>query len=71
MSLAEDTVFLSKGRELVYHWHCATREDATEDIFEYIEVFIIERVVTQPSAMTPQPSTKRGRGGLTRVHGIG
>lgn len=39
MSLAEDTVFLSKGRDLVYHRHYATREDATPDIFEYIEVF--------------------------------
>lgn len=35
MCLAEDTVFLSKGRELVYHRHYATREDATQDIFEY------------------------------------
>jgi len=26
-------------RELVYHRHYATREDATQDIFEYIEVF--------------------------------
>lgn len=26
-------------RELVYHRHYATREEATQDIFEYIEVF--------------------------------
>jgi len=26
-------------RELVYHRHYATRDDATQDIFEYIEVF--------------------------------
>ena len=26
-------------REFVYHRHYATREDATRDIFEYIEVF--------------------------------
>lgn len=26
-------------RELVYHWHDATRDEATQDIFEYIEVF--------------------------------
>jgi transposase InsO family protein len=39
MSLAEDTGFLSKGRELVYHRHYATREDAIQDIFKYIEVY--------------------------------
>ena len=26
-------------RELVYHWRYATRDEATQDIFEYIEVF--------------------------------
>jgi transposase InsO family protein len=26
-------------RELVYHRHDATRDEATQDIFEYIEVF--------------------------------
>ena len=30
-------------RELVYHRHDATREDATQDIFEYIEVFYNRR----------------------------
>ena len=26
-------------RELVYHWHYTTREEAKQDIFEYIKVF--------------------------------
>jgi transposase InsO family protein len=30
-------------RELVYHRHDATRDEATQDIFEYIEVFYNRR----------------------------
>jgi transposase InsO family protein len=30
-------------RELVYHWHDATRDEATQDIFEYIELFYNRR----------------------------
>jgi putative transposase len=29
--------------ELVYPWHYATREEAKQDIFEYIEVFYNRR----------------------------
>jgi transposase InsO family protein len=34
-----ESFFGTLKRELVYHRHYATREDATQDIFEYIEVF--------------------------------
>jgi transposase InsO family protein len=27
----------------VYHWHDATRDEATQDIFEYIKVFYNRR----------------------------
>jgi transposase InsO family protein len=27
----------------VYHWHDATRDEATQDIFEYIELFYNRR----------------------------
>ena len=34
-----ESFFGTLKRELVYHQHYATRENATQDIFEYIEVF--------------------------------
>ena len=34
-----ESFFGTLKRELVYHRHYATREDATQDIFEYLEVF--------------------------------
>ena len=34
-----ERVFGTRTRELVYHRHYATRDDATPDIFESIEVF--------------------------------
>lgn len=34
-----ESFFGTLKRELVYHRHYATRDDATQDIFEYIEVF--------------------------------
>jgi putative transposase len=34
-----ESFFGTLKRELVYHRHCATRDEATQDIFEYIEVF--------------------------------
>lgn len=34
-----ESFFGTLKRELVYHRHYATRKDATQDIFEYIEVF--------------------------------
>ncbi|MEO7859710.1 MAG: IS3 family transposase [Nitrospirales bacterium] len=34
-----ERVFGTLTRELVYHQHYATRDEATQDIFEYIEVF--------------------------------
>jgi putative transposase len=34
-----ESFFGTRKRELVYHRHYATREEATQDIFEYIEVF--------------------------------
>ncbi len=34
-----ESFFGTLKRELVYHRHYATREDATQDIFEYSEVF--------------------------------
>ena len=53
-----ESFFGTLKRELVYHRHCATREDATQDIFEYIKVFYNRK--HRRSAMTPWPSTKRG-----------
>jgi putative transposase len=38
-----ESFFGTLKRELVYHRHYATREDATQDIFEYIEVFYDRR----------------------------
>ena len=38
-----ESSFGTLKRELVYHQHYATREDATQDIFEYIEVFYHRR----------------------------
>ena len=38
-----ESFFGTLKRELVYHWHYATREDARQDIFEYIEVFYNRR----------------------------
>jgi putative transposase len=38
-----ESFFGTLKRELVYHRHYATREDATQDIFEYIEVFYNRR----------------------------
>ena len=34
-----ESFFGTLKRELAYHWRYATREEATQDIFEYIEVF--------------------------------
>jgi transposase InsO family protein len=34
-----ESFFRTLKRELVYHRHYATRDGATRDIFEYIEVF--------------------------------
>ncbi len=34
-----ESFFGTLKRELIYHRHYATRQDATQDIFEYIEVF--------------------------------
>ncbi|MCS6325510.1 MAG: transposase [Nitrospira sp.] len=34
-----ESFFGTLKRELVYHRHYATRDEATRDIFEYIEVF--------------------------------
>ena len=34
-----ESFFGTLKRELVYHRHYATRSEATQDIFEYIEVF--------------------------------
>ena len=34
-----ESFFGTLKREIVYHRHYTTREDATQDIFEYIEVF--------------------------------
>jgi putative transposase len=34
-----ESFFGTLKRELVYHRHYATRDEATQDIFEYIEVF--------------------------------
>jgi transposase InsO family protein len=38
-----ESFFGTLKRELVYHRHYTTREDATQDIFEYIEVFYNRR----------------------------
>jgi len=38
-----ESFFGTLKRELVYHRHYATREDATQDIFEYMEVFYNRR----------------------------
>ena len=38
-----ESFFGTLKRELVYHRHYATREEATQDIFEYIEVFYNRR----------------------------
>jgi putative transposase len=38
-----ESFFGTLKRELVYHRHYATREEATQDIFEYIEVFYNQR----------------------------
>jgi putative transposase len=38
-----ESFFGTLKRELVYRRHYATREDATQDIFEYIEVFYNRR----------------------------
>ena len=35
----EQSFFGTLKRELVYHRHDTTREDATQDLFEHIEVF--------------------------------
>ncbi len=56
-----ENFFGTLKRELVSHRHDATREDAKHDLFEYMECSLIEGAVTRPSAMTPLPSTKRGR----------
>ena len=34
-----ESFFGTLKRELVYHRHYATRDEAKQDIFEYIEVF--------------------------------
>ena len=34
-----ESFFRTLNRKLVYHWHYATRDEATQDIFEYIKVF--------------------------------
>jgi putative transposase len=38
-----ESFFGTLKRELVYHRHYATREEATQDIFKYIEVFYNRR----------------------------
>jgi hypothetical protein len=54
-------------RQRVYHRHYMTRDNAKQDIFEYIEVFYNRRRDTPPSAITPRPSLKRGPLWLNQV----
>ncbi|MEQ1793992.1 MAG: IS3 family transposase [Nitrospira sp.] len=51
-----ESFFGTLKRELVYHRRYATREEARQDIFKYIEVFYNRQRGTRPSAITPRPS---------------
>ena len=65
-----ESFFGTLKRALIDHRQFHTRDEATQDIFEYIEVLkrsIIDCVVTSHSATTPRPSSKRGRLWLNRV----
>jgi len=55
-----ESFFGALKRELVSPRHYTTRDEATQDLFEYIEVFY-NRVITLPSTITPRPSWRGGR----------
>ena len=44
-----ETFFHTLKTELVHHQHYATREEATRDVFAYIEGFYNRNVATRPS----------------------
>ena len=54
-------------RKFVCHRHYAIREEAAQDIFEYIEVFCNRRRRHSTSVKTPRPSLRRGRLWRNRV----
>ena len=56
-----ESFFVTLKRELAYPGQYCTRDEARQDIVEYIEVFSIGYVGTPHSATTPRPSSKRDR----------
>jgi putative transposase len=62
-----ESFFGTLKRERIYHRQYRTRDEATQDIFEYIEVFSNRLVVTPHSATIPRLSSKRGRRWLNQV----
>ena len=57
-----ESFFGTLKRELVYHRRYATREEAKQDIFEYIEVFY-NRTASTLDARLSLPSRVRSEGG--------
>ena len=55
-----ESFFGTLKRELVYHRQYATRSEATQDIFEYIEVFYNRQRCHSTFGYDSPPSTKRG-----------
>ena len=56
-----ESFFGTLTRELVSHRHSATRDEATQDIFEYIEVFYNRKRRHSTFGYDSPPSSKRGR----------
>ncbi|MBS0152550.1 MAG: transposase [Nitrospira sp.] len=56
-----ESFFETLKRELVDHRLYASRDEAKRDIFEYIKAFYTRQRRHSTSAITPQPSTKRGQ----------
>ena len=67
-----ESFFGTLTRELVYHRHYATREDATQDIFEYIKVFYNrKRRHSTLGYHSPAEYEARTAVAYPGVHGIG
>ena len=62
-----ESFFGTLKRELVYHRHFATREKRRRTSSSTSRCSTIGSVVTRPSAMSPRPSSKRGRLWLNQV----
>jgi transposase InsO family protein len=55
-----ESFFGTLKRDMIPHRQYRTREEAKQEIFEYLEVFIIGSAATRPSAISRQRNLKQG-----------